>query len=300
MNNSSLCSVCPNNCKIDRDLFVGKCGVNNTIIVARASLHHWEEPVISGTNGSGTIFFSGCTAKCVYCQNYNISQHCFGKEITPLQLANLFKKLENEGAHNINLVSPTQYRNQIINALDIYKPYIPIVYNTNGYETIESIQILNKYVDVYLVDYKYSDDIIAKSLSKITNYTQTVENALSEMIKTKGKPLIEDGLLKKGVIVRHLLLPNQLSNTIGVINNLKSKFCYDNYLLSVMFQYTPCYKATTIPTLNRKIKPLETKIIVNHLLSCGFNDCLIQELSSASTDYIPSFNLEGLNPLDLD
>jgi putative pyruvate formate lyase activating enzyme len=286
------CDLCPRNCKINRDVSNGYCGVSNNIKIARAALHFWEEPIISGDKGSGTIFFSGCTLKCVYCQNFEISRG-FGKEISVDRLVEIMKELEEKGANNINLVTPTHFVNQIIKALDIYRPNIPIVYNTSGYEKIETLKKLEGYVDVYLPDLKYSDNNLSQKYSKVSDYFEVATKAILEMKRQQPKDVLENGLMKKGVIVRHLVLPNAIQNTLGVLQWITNNLDKDSYI-SLMGQFIPYGEAKDIAELNRKIKPVEYKLAINKLLEKGFNNSFIQDIESASEDFIPSFDLEGV------
>ena len=286
------CDLCPRNCKINRDVSNGYCGVSNNIKIARAALHFWEEPIISGDKGSGTIFFSGCTLKCVYCQNFEISRG-FGKEISVDRLVEIMKELEEKGANNINLVTPTHFVNQIIKALDIYRPNVPIVYNTSGYEKIETLKKLEGYVDVYLPDLKYSDNNLSQKYSKVSDYFEVATKAILEMKRQQPKDVIENGLMKKGVIVRHLVLPNAIQNTLGVLQWITNNLDKDSYI-SLMGQFIPYGEAKDIAELNRKIKPVEYKLAINKLLEKGFNNSFIQDIESASEDFIPSFDLEGV------
>lgn len=286
------CDLCPRNCKINRDVSNGYCGVSNNIKIARAALHFWEEPIISGDKGSGTIFFSGCTLKCVYCQNFEISRG-FGKEISVDRLVEIMKELEEKGANNINLVTPTHFVNQIIKVLDIYRPNVPIVYNTSGYEKIETLKKLEGYVDVYLPDLKYSDNNLSQKYSKVSDYFEVATKAILEMKRQQPKDVIENGLMKKGVIVRHLVLPNAIQNTLGVLQWITNNLDKDSYI-SLMGQFIPYGEAKDIAELNRKIKPVEYKLAINKLLEKDFNNSFIQDIESASEDFIPSFDLEGV------
>lgn len=266
------------------------CGVEG-LKIARADLHFWEEPVISGTRGSGTIFFSGCNLKCIYCQNYNISHYAEGKEVTPKELSEIIKKLEGDGAHNINFVTPSHYISEIKRTLDLYKPSIPIVYNTSSYDSAEGLVGLKDYIDIYLADYKYSDDNLAKSLSNVDDYVSVATTAIKTMKVLQPKDVVEDGIMKKGVVLRHLILPNNIKNSLNAIEFITSNFDSQSYV-SVMSQYIPCGKANKHEKINRKIKPLEYNIIINKLEKAGFSNVFIQELSSATENFIPEFNKE--------
>ncbi|MEG1613227.1 MAG: radical SAM protein [Clostridia bacterium] len=281
-----ICNLCPNRCNIDRANTVGRCLIDDKIYVARYGLHFWEEPVISGTKGSGAVFFSGCTMRCLFCQNHKISRAPSCEAITINRLAEIFKELD-ETSLNINLVSPTPYVNEIIAALNIYKPKNPIIYNTSGYETAETIKLLNGYIDVYLPDLKYVDDSVSFALSKRNDYFKYAFKAIDEMCNQVGTPQIQDGLIKKGVIVRHLIIPHYIQNSLDVLNVFAQNF-KGRALLSVMSQYTP-QNVSTIPEINRTITALEYKRVVLELEKLNITEGFIQDLTSASDIYIPDF-----------
>lgn len=286
------CNICPRHCNVNREIKTGFCGVSDKLKVAKACLHFWEEPPISGEKGSGTIFFSGCNLKCVFCQNYEVSRG-FGKEITIERLVDIYKELEDKGANNINLVTACHFVPQIVKSFEIYKPAIPIVYNSSGYESIETLKMLDGIIDVYLPDLKYSDNELAYKYSKCKDYFSVATKAILEMKRQQPKDLFENGLMKKGVIIRHLILPNELKNTDGVLNWFNENLSKDSYI-SLMGQFTPFGQAKNIDELNRSLKPLEYKIEINKLLNMGFKNSFIQELESSSKEYIPIFNLEGV------
>ncbi len=285
------CRICPRNCGIDRDQKAGFCGVTNTIKLARAALHYWEEPIISGEEGSGTIFFSGCNLKCVFCQNYDVSRG-FGKEISIDRFVDIMKELEDKGANNINLVTPTHYVDQIIKALDIYRPSIPIVYNSSGYESVETLKRLKGYIDVYIPDLKYSDNELSLKYSKVNNYFEVATKAILEM-RSQVEDKIENGLMKKGLILRHLVLPNAIDNTKGVLSWVVNNLSNETYV-SLMGQFVPYGEAKNFKELQRRIKPLEYRIAIKILQDNNFNNAFIQELDSASDTFIPPFELEGV------
>lgn len=289
-----FCNLCPRQCNIDRNKFAGFCGVTNNVKIARASLHFWEEPIISGKSGSGTIFFSGCNLKCVYCQNYDISHKGFGKEITIERLAQIFKELEEKGANNINLVTPSHYVTQIVEALKIYRPNIPIVYNTSGYDSVETLKKLNGYVDVYLTDLKYFSEELSKKYSKAENYFKITTQAILEMVRQQPNNVYnEKGMLIKGVIVRHMVLPGLMSDSYKVLDWILENLGSDA-LVSVMGQYTPYFNVESYPEINRKLKPIEYKLVLNYFNKIGLKNGFMQSLESATEDYIPPFNLEGV------
>ena len=290
---TNICNLCPRNCNIDRLKKVGYCKAKN-LKIAKVMKHFWEEPIISGTNGSGTIFFSYCNLKCIYCQNAIISHEGIGKEVTVQQLASIFEQLEKSGVHNINLVTPTHYVNEIKEALKIYKPNIPIVYNTSGYENAETIKKLKNDIDIYLCDFKYCSNDLGKEYSYASNYFESVTNALIEMRKNQPNDIIENGIMQKGIIVRHLILPTHSSDSIQILNWIKEHLGKDT-IISLMNQYTPYYKALEHPKLKNKLKPLEYKRVVQHFLNLGFTNGFSQEKESATCDFIPKFLEEDIN-----
>ena len=287
----NLCNICPRKCNVNREKSVGFCKAGVKPKINKVMLHYFEEPPISDKNGSGAIFFSSCTLKCIYCQNYEISTECEGKEVSIDTLVSLFKQLENAGANNINLVTPTHYTEQIINALDIYRPKIPIVWNTSGYETVETIKKLKNYVDIYLTDFKYYSSDLSARLSLAPNYFEECSKATLEMRKNQPEDIFENGLMKKGMIIRHLCLPNQTKDSEKIIDWIYENLGNKTYL-SLMSQYVPMAKAKSDPELNRKIKPLEYKILVNKLEKLGFENVFLQDFSSASTEYTPDFSVQ--------
>lgn len=260
--------------------------------VARADLHFWEEPIISGTKGSGTVFFSGCSLRCIYCQNYEVSRGNVGKEITVERLAEIFKELEQKGAHNINLVSPTHYVNAIIEALKIYKPKIPIVYNSSGYESVETLKKLEKYIDVYLMDFKYTDSEKAEEYSKAPDYPEIVKKAIAECCCQKPKCIIKNGIMLEGVIVRHLVLPQNTKTAIEVFDWVKQNT--SNAYFSLMAQYLPFGEAVNHKVLGRKITQREYDKVTDYICSFDFPNVFIQELKSSKKEYIPHFDLQGV------
>ena len=289
----SKCNLCPRHCNVNRSTGLGFCKLNNNIKVALVKKHFGEEPVISGKKGSGTIFFSGCNLKCVYCQNYELSHNNFGKEISVERLAEIFKELESEGVNNINLVSPTPYVENIIKAFKIYKPRIPVVYNTHGYDDVETIKKLAEYVDVYLTDFKYAENKLGIEYSCVDDYYEKVVLAIDQMKKNQPEDIIENGIMRKGVIIRHLVLPNHTNNSIKVLDEIKRRWG-NEVIISVMAQYTPCGKSFDFKKLSRPITKLEYKRVLTHLNTCGFENGFVQELESATCDEIPNFNLEGV------
>lgn len=297
MNIYKKCNLCPRNCLIDRTVKHGVCGVKDKLIVARASLHYWEEPCISGDTGSGTIFFTGCNLKCVFCQNYDISTKLIGKEITVEDLANICLNLEKQGANNINLVTPTPHVPLIIEGIKLAKTNglnIPIVYNTSGYESVDTIKMLNGIVDIYLPDMKYFDNEYAVKYSHIKDYFKYASLALEEMYKQVGKPVIDqNGIMKKGIIVRHLMLPGLLDDSKKII-----KYLYNNYknniYISIMNQYTPLRTFTEYTNLNNKVSDTEYDELIDYALDLGIKKAFIQEGDTQSESFIPDFNNQKL------
>lgn len=289
------CNLCPRHCNAERsntENVGGFCRMPLEPNVARAGLHLWEEPPISGKNGSGTVFFSGCSLSCVYCQNAKISHLNYGKQISVKRLAEIFKELEQSGAHNINLVSPTHYVNSIIEALNIYKPKIPVVYNSSGYENINIIKLLENYVDIYLFDLKYLSSDRALLYSGAADYSEFAQNAILEGYRQKGRAVFENGIMKSGVIVRHLLLPQGTEEAKNVFLWVKEN-APDAYF-SLMSQYVPMGKAKEMKIINREVTKREYEKVVAFILESGFENCYIQELSSATKEYIPDFDLTGI------
>lgn len=285
------CSLCPRRCGVDRTKAVGFCRQSDKIRIARADLHMWEEPCISGTEGSGAVFFSGCTLKCCFCQNFEISQQYKGCEITEHELADIFLKLQDKGANNINLVSPTQFLPGIIMALDIARPSlnIPVVYNCGGYESLETIDMLNGYIDIYLPDLKYFDDEYALKYSGANGYFETAMAAIKHMQAQVGKPCYDDrGIMKSGVIVRHLTLPTLRHDSEKLLYALRDNFEPDDIVLSLMSQYVPMHKACEHHEINRRISTFEYNFVVDLAASLGFEG-YSQERASADKGYVPDF-----------
>ncbi len=292
------CILCPRNCHTDRTKGKrGYCGVSDEVIVARATLHMWEEPCISGEEGSGTVFFSGCAMGCVYCQNYSIAKGLTGKSITIERLSDIFIELQNKGANNINLVTPSHYVPQIIEALDKAKNkglLLPVVYNTSGYEKVETIKALEGYVDIYLPDFKYFNSKIGKRYSNCPDYFSCASATVEEMVRQKPNPVFDErGMMKKGVIVRHLMLPGYLEDSKSIIKYLYKTF--NNYIyISVMNQYTPLKNVSAYPEINRKIAENEYDELVDYAISLGVENGFIQEGETASESFIPDFSNEGV------
>lgn len=290
----SGCKACPRECGADRESGVGFCGVGNKFKVARAGLHFWEEPCISGTRGSGTIFFSGCSLKCVYCQNYEISMNCYGKEISDERLVEIFGELCSQGAHNINLVNPTHYALQLKNILEQNKPPIPVVYNTGGYDKAETLRQLDGLADIYLTDIKYVSPKVSAKYSKAENYFEAAKSAVLEMQRQVGKnEFDENGIMKKGLIVRHLVLPGNISQTMKTLDWIYENLPRDT-IISLMSQYVPCGQAAEYPTINRRLGEREYNTVTDYAESLGFENVYIQEQSSSDEQFIPPFDLSGI------
>ncbi len=293
-----ICNICPRNCNIDRSDKRGYCGMTDTVKVSRAALHFWEEPCISGEAGSGTVFFSGCNMKCVFCQNQDISHGGFGKEITVEHLAGLFLKLQSQGALNINLVTPTHYTMQIIQAVKLAKTQgltLPIVYNTSSYEKVETLKMLEGIVDIYLPDFKYMDSAAALRYSKAEDYPQVAMAALDEMVRQQPECAFDDeGIMQRGVIVRHLILPGQVQGAKDAVGYLYHRYG-DSIFVSLMSQYTPCTDLDGYPEINRTLTAEEYDEVVDYAVDIGLENGFTQEGEAASESFIPPFNLEGVD-----
>jgi len=292
-----LCNLCPRNCNTDRDTSPGYCRVTNRIKISRAALHFWEEPCISGENGSGTVFFSGCNMGCVYCQNNNISHGAFGKEITTQRLAQIFLELQQQKAHNINLVTPTHFAPQITDAVKLAKSNglcIPVVYNTGSYEKPQSIEALKDTVDIYLPDFKYISAETAQKYSFCADYPDVAKKAIDAMIKQTGPCAFDDdGIIKKGVIVRVLVLPGYADEAKRIIEYLYRTYGDDIYI-SIMSQYTPCTDLDKYPEINRKLTQQEYDEVVDFAVELGLENGFLQEGEAASESFIPPFDLQGV------
>ena len=293
------CELCPRRCGADRSVSRGYCGMGEEIAAAKAMLHFWEEPCVSGTRGSGAVFFSGCVLKCVYCQNYDISAEHKGKVVTVERLTEIFLELQRQGAHNINLVNPTHFVPQIIRSIETAKGQgltLPIVYNSGGYERVETLRMLDGLVDIYLPDIKYFDDGLAKMLSDAPCYFDTAMCAVDEMMRQTGKPIFaEDGILLRGTVVRHLVLPGQYKDSIEIIMRVGERFGGE-ILFSLMSQYTPFGKVKTdvrFGKFNRRITTFEYRKALGAVYDAGLTGYM-QEKSSAQEEYTPIFDFSGL------
>lgn len=291
------CTLCPRKCNIDRTTGqTGFCSMPDVVKVARASLHMWEEPCISGEHGSGTIFFTGCNLKCVFCQNHTIAVGGTGKEITTEKLADLCLMLQEKKAHNINLVTPSHYAPSIVKALSLAKTKglsIPIVYNTSGYDSVETLSLLDGLVDIYLPDFKYFSNTLSAKYSHAEDYFEVAKKSLAEMFRQVGKPVFDGDMMQKGVIVRHLLLPGNTYDSKAVLQYLYETYG-NNIFISIMNQYTPLAHVAAYPELNRKVTEAEYDEVVNFAIDLGIENGFIQEGETADESFIPAFDFTGL------
>lgn len=291
----SRCNLCPRSCNIDREKQAGFCGIVgvDTVRAARAMLHFGEEPPISGTRGSGAVFFSGCNMRCCFCQNYGISHLCQGKDISVNRLSEIFLELQQQGAHNINLVTATHFIPQIARAIELAKPSltIPVVYNCGGYEKVESLKLLKGLVDIYLPDVKYFSEEAAMKYSAAPRYFETAFDAVKEMVSQTGKYVIKEGIMEKGVIIRHLILPGNYKDSMALFEAL-SPF-KDDVLVSLMRQYFPSGEAEKYPELDRRLTTFEYKKVLSKIEDIGFEG-FTQDKSAATSEMTPDFDLSGI------
>lgn len=292
------CNICPRKCNADRSsTALGFCKSSAVVKVAKAYAHMWEEPCISGEKGSGTVFFSNCNLRCVFCQNHEISQQCTGKEISIERLSEIFLEQQQRGCHNINLVNPTHYVPQIIEAIKLSRRNgltIPIAYNSNGYENVETIRSLKGYIDIYIPDLKYFDDKYAIKYSKTPDYFNIASKAIVEMFNSAGTPVFDDGgIMKSGVIIRHLMVPGLLFDSKKVVDYIYKTFG-DNVYLSLMNQYTPMYGAKDYPEINKPLNPKHYDSLVDHCIDLGYKNAFIQESGTSSEVFVPDFNFSGI------
>lgn len=307
-NSYRACTLCPRACGVNRLERTGVCGCGPSLKAARAALHYWEEPCLSGdeapgdgTGGSGTVFFSGCTLGCCYCQNWELSSRRIGKVLTSEELSRIFLNLQSQGALNINLVTPTQFLPHITAALDLAgdKLTIPVVYNCGGYETVQTVTALKDYVDIWLPDFKYYDNQLALTYSHAGDYFDRASAAIRQMIDQTGPPVWQTSpspvpLLKKGVLIRHMVLPGHKEDSVSLLRWMKSHFPENQYLISLMSQYTPFYKSSEYPGLNRRLTTYEYNRVLDTAIDLGLTQGFMQEKSSAKEEYTPAFDLEGL------
>ena len=293
------CTLCPRNCHADRENGkTGYCGESAALRVSRAALHYWEEPCISGKSGSGTIFFTGCPLKCIFCQNESIANGSIGKSISVDRLSEIFLELQDKGACNINLVTPTHFIPQIANALEKSKDHglqIPIVYNTGGYEKAETLKFLSGLVDIYLPDLKYYSTKLSSKYSNAPDYFQFASEAIAEMYRQVGTPIMDHDteLMRRGIIVRHLLLPRHLADSKKIISYLHDTY-RDNIYLSIMSQYTPMRFFPNMPELSRRVTRTEYRMLLDYCIQIGIENAFIQEGDTASESFIPPFDCEGI------
>lgn len=288
------CTLCPRMCGVDRTAGErGFCGMPAHPVAARAAAHYWEEPVISGERGSGAVFFSGCTLRCKFCQNYEISTQKHGFALDSARLREIFERLVAEGCHNINLVTPTHFLPDILPALEPKLP-VPVVYNCGGYERVETLRALEGKVDVWLPDMKYSDPALARALSSAPDYVEVAKAAILEMYRQTGPCVIENGLLKRGVLIRHLILPGQVDNSIGVLEWIAKTFPKNAVLVSLMSQYIPMGPAAKVSPFDRRITQEEYDTVLSWLYFFGLENGFIQGPEAASLEYVPEFNGEGI------
>nr|WP_317283449.1 radical SAM protein [uncultured Sellimonas sp.] len=291
------CTLCPRMCHVDRTAKTGFCGCTSELSAARAALHFWEEPCITGNGGSGTVFFSGCTLKCCFCQNYPISCEGLGKTVSVSRLAEIFLNLQKQGAENISLVTATQHLPSILPALDMVKDslHIPVVYNCGGYERTETLDLLNGYVDIYLPDLKYYNNETAWKYSRADNYFSYASTAVKKMVEQVGPPVLnEHGVMTKGVIIRHMILPGQKEDSIRLLQWMADALPENSFYLSLMSQYTPFYHADRYPQINRRITTYEYNKVLDKAILLGLTNGYMQEKSSAKEEYTPPFDFEGI------
>lgn len=286
-----ICSICPRHCNVDRSVNLGFCQSPDNFRVARAALHFWEEPCISGKEGSGTVFFSGCNLKCVFCQNNEISAENKGVEISDDKLISIFENLISQGANNINLVNPTHYAKRLAKVLSRWKSPVPIVYNSSGYEEVETLKALDGLIDIYLPDLKYIRAEKAMRYSRAADYFEKASVALLEM-RRQVEDKFDGDIMKSGMIIRHLILPQNTNSSIAVLDFIKSNF--PDTFVSLMAQYTPCGDLSEFPEINRKITKREYEKVVNYAFDNSFDKLFIQELSSADKSFIPKFDFTGV------
>ena len=288
-----ICNACPRKCGVDRSKKHGFCGAGESFVVARAAKHFWEEPPISGTNGSGAVFFSGCNLRCVFCQNFEVSRAKCGKEITDERLTEIFDSLISEGAHNLNLVTATQYSERLSEILRDYHSTVPVVYNCGGYESLETLRKLEGLVDIFLPDLKFFDPERSLRYCGAADYFETASAAILEMRRQQPEDVFEDGLMKKGLIIRHLVLPKNVNQSRRIFEWIKENLGAKTYI-SLMAQYTPCGELESFPELQRRITRREYEKAVCSLEDLGFENVFLQELDSAAEQFIPAFDLTGV------
>ena len=293
---SSKCTLCPRNCLVDREKGeLGFCRCADLPVIARAAPHYGEEPCISGTKGSGTVFFSGCNMQCVFCQNSDISINRDGKNVSVSRLAQIFSELEELGVHNLNLVTASHFTDKVVEALKIAKPNIPVVWNSSGYESVETLKLLDGHVQIYMPDFKYTTSDVALRYSGAKDYPQIAASAIKEMYRQTGKYAIDDdGLLKRGILIRHLILPGRLDDTFDVIDWISETFPKNSVLFSLMSQFVPLLDNQRFPEIARSITQEEYDRAQSYLSLSRIENGFFQELSSATGELIPNFDLTGV------
>lgn len=296
MNELLECKLCPRKCSVNRNISVGYCNSKNEIKVSKAYLHMWEEPCISGENGSGTIFFTGCNLKCVFCQNHKISHEGYGKNISIERLSEIMLKLQKNGAHNINLVTPTPYIVFIKKSLHIAKARgltIPIIYNSSGYETVDALKILDGYIDIYLPDIKYYDDKYSNRYSKAPKYFENASKSVLEMFRQVGIPKFSGKIMKKGLMIRHLMIPGLLFDSKKIVDWVLKNLPKEIYF-NIMCQYIPCGNLSNYPEINRRVNKKHYESLISYAIDNGLENGFFQEFDSSSKKYIPKFDLKGI------
>ncbi|MCR5151012.1 MAG: 4Fe-4S cluster-binding domain-containing protein [Clostridiales bacterium] len=288
------CSLCPRKCGTDRHISKGYCGVGENFRIARSAPHFWEEPCLSEGGGSGAVFFSGCNLGCVYCQNEKISRGCFGRDVTDKELIKIFDRLVESGVNNLNLVTPSHYAGRLSSVLRQFNSPVPVVYNTSSYDTVDSLRRLEGLVDIYLPDIKYYDSEISLKYSFAVDYFDVAAAAVKEMYRQVGLLETDDNAIaKKGIIIRHMVLPGNVSQALKIIDWLGDNFPPET-MLSIMRQYTPCGKALDMPPINRTVSDREYAIVKKAVLKAGFLNCFFQQKTAAGGDFIPDFDLTGI------
>lgn len=288
------CTLCPRKCKADRESSVGFCGVDSRIKIARADAHMWEEPCISGSRGSGTVFFSGCNLGCIFCQNYEISSGRGGRHVTEDELCDIVLSLQEKGVHNINFVTPTHYTDAILRVLDRikHKLSVPVVWNTGGYERVETVERLSGYVDIFLPDMKYVNPLVSQRYSGASDYFENASRALFKMFEIAGYPQFDkDGMMTRGVLVRHLVLPSNIKESFAVLDFLAKSFDKERLYVSIMRQYFPCHRAGEFPEIARKLTSLEYQRVTEYARGLGITNGFLQKKDCADAKYVPPFEL---------
>ena len=291
---AELCNLCPRRCGVDRKTKTGVCAQGDTLRVSRAAAHFWEEPCISGVSGSGTVFFSGCNLKCVFCQNAKISSGGYGKDISVKRLKEIYYELIDFGVHNINLVTPTHFADKIAESLDEKLP-VPVIWNSGGYDSVETLKMLEGKIDIYMPDFKYSSPALAAKYSGAPDYPETAEMAIAEMFRQTGRYALDgDDMMLSGVLIRHLILPGAVENTLGVLDRVSSKFHSGDVLFSLMRQYTPPAEGCRFPELERRVTEDEYRRAEDYMYLCGIEDGFVQDPGCEMSEYTPPFDLEGV------